>query len=171
MKKEHRKKLDKMYEYYNNYDKIFDILSQEEYDDVFISNMKALAATKDMEILEHLLDFFDRNFDYEVNEVCECLKMKIGANFSLDQLIEAFYKKFDHFAKKYLEMCAEMSIWCVRNRQINDGHWDRFREMFNTVKSPRSSEVLEELKSWIDSSWLEEEKNMVYALEEDMKKW
>ncbi|MDR0742456.1 MAG: hypothetical protein LBE98_03260 [Puniceicoccales bacterium] len=124
----YKKHLGKMYEYFNNYNncsKFSDIdSSQREYDDVFLPNMEALAATKDTEVLEHLMDFFDEEFDYEVNEACEYLKAEIGANYTLDQIIEVFYKKFDKVAENYLSMCVEMSMWCIRNRQIDENHWD-----------------------------------------------
>jgi hypothetical protein len=123
------------------------------------------------EVLEHLLDFSDEEFDCEVNEACEILQSVIGSNFTLDQMIEALYKKFDAFAGNYLSMCAEMSMWCICNRQIDDGHWDRFRDMFNAVKSQHSKKFLEELKTWFTDTWSDEERNMVYILEEDMKKW
>jgi hypothetical protein len=46
--------------------------------------------------------------------------------------------------------------------------------MFNTVKSKHSPRILEKLKTWFNatwSTWTDEEKAMVYALEEDIKKW
>jgi hypothetical protein len=176
MKKEYGEKLNEMYEYfhnYDNYDKFPDIdSSQNYYVNVFIPNMEALAATKDTEVLEHLLDFFDEEFDCEVNEACEILRSRIGVNFTQDQLVEAFYKKFDVVAGNYLDMCQQMCMWCIRS-----GYFEQFRKMFNTVKSKHSAKVLDELKTYFDCGkehgweWTDEERNMVYALEEDMKKW
>ncbi|MDR1432947.1 MAG: hypothetical protein LBI61_01220 [Puniceicoccales bacterium] len=170
----------------------------------FEVNLEELTATKDQEVLEYLMDFFDEDFDYSVEGVCGSIKARIGANFTLDQLIEAFYKRFDKFAGKYLGKCAEMSMWCVRNRQIDDYHWDRFREMFNAVKSKHSAKILEKLKDMFEDGaqfdedgvdidvgtvgryrdlvaregcagrqyrWTDEERKMVYTLEEDMKSW
>jgi hypothetical protein len=173
MKKEHEERLNKMREFFVNYDDILDddfYRRRLEFDD----HLEVLAATKDTEILEYLMDFFDEEFDCEVDEACEILKSRIGANFTLNQIIEAFYKKFNTVAESYFDACVEMSMWCIRNRQIDDGHWDRFREMFNTVKSKHSPRILEKLKTWFNetwSTWTDEEKAMVYALEEDMKKW
>jgi hypothetical protein len=73
---------------------------QEKCVDNFLNPTEDLAATKDQEMLEHLLDFFDKEFNYEINEVCETLRSEIGSSFTLDQLIGAFYKKFDQFAEK-----------------------------------------------------------------------
>jgi hypothetical protein len=171
MKKEYEEKLQIMRDFFINYDNISDedfYPRRLEFD----SNLEELAATKDQEVLEHLLDFFDERFDVEVDEACEILQSVIGSNFTLDQVIEAFYKKFDQFAEKYPGMCGEMSMVCIRNRQIDDGHWDRFREMFNAVRSKHSAKILEEVKHYFRcNSWTDEEKNMVYALEEDMKSW
>jgi hypothetical protein len=173
MKEEYRKKLDEMYVFLKNYNSFPDIEStQNVLESVFLPNMEFLAATKDQEVLEHLFDFFDEEFDCEINEVCETLQSMIGENFTLDQMIKAFYEKLDSFAEKYLGKCVEMSMCCVRNRQINDGHWDRFREMFNTVKSKHSKAIVERLKALaLKYDWEEDSKQMVYALEEDMKKW
>jgi hypothetical protein len=148
-------------------------LSEKELDERLVIGynlMDELCATKDTEVLSELLDFFTAEND-EWGGFSEHLRAQIGANFSLDQLIEAFYKKFDSFAGNCLEMCVIMSMICIRNRQINDGHWDRFRQMFNTVKSEHSGKILEGLKSWFTDTWTKEEKGMVYALEEDMKRW
>jgi hypothetical protein len=59
----------------------------------------------------------------------------------------------------------------------SDDHWNRFREMFNTVRSRHSRKFLKELKTWFDRGkeygleWTDEEKHRIYTLEEDMKKW
>jgi hypothetical protein len=166
MKEEHREMLDKMRDFFINWDAIpDDEFYQKRLE--FDSRLDILAATKDTEILEHLLDFFDENFDCEVDEACEILKSTIGSNFTLDQLIEAFYKKFDQFAEKYLGKCIEMSMYCVRNDCR-----DKFRQMFNTVRSKHSKEIVENLKeSALEFDWEEDSKQMIYTLEEDMKSW
>jgi hypothetical protein len=43
--------------------------------------LEKLAKTKNAEVLEHLLAFFDEEFDCEVDEACEVLMSRIGANF------------------------------------------------------------------------------------------
>ncbi|MDR1232929.1 MAG: hypothetical protein LBJ75_01555 [Puniceicoccales bacterium] len=171
MKEEHEEILDKMREFFINYNDILD-------DDFyrrrleFDNYLEILAKTQDTEVLEHLLDFFDEEFDCEVDEVCEHLRAKIGANFTQDQLIEAFYKKFDIVAGNYLGICRQMCMWCILS-----GYFEQFRKMFNAVKSKHSAKVLDKLKAYFDCGrehgweWTDEEKNMVYTLEEDMKKW
>jgi hypothetical protein len=57
-------------------------------------------------------------------------------------------------------------MWCIRS-----GYFDEYRKMFNTVKSEHSVKILENLKSRFECGWSDEEKDMVYALEDDMKKW
>jgi hypothetical protein len=171
MKEEYEERLSKMREFFVNYDDISDddfYRRRLEFDD----HLEILAATKDTEVLIHLLDFFDEEFDCEVDEACEILRSRIGANFTQDQLIEAFYKKFDTVADHYLSMCRQMCMWYIRS-----GYFKQFRKMFNTVKSQHSAKVLDKLKTYFDCGkeheweWTDEERNMVYTLEEDMKKW
>jgi hypothetical protein len=160
MKKEYKERLDKMREFFINYDDIPDddfYRRRLEFDD----HLEVLAATKDTEVLEHLLDFFDEEFDCEVNEACEHLKAEIGANFTLDQIIEALYKKFDSFAENYLGMCVQIS-W----HMFSDENFEEFREMFSAVKSQHSEKFLQKMYDWAPEST-----NYADLLRNDMKKW
>ncbi|MDR1375674.1 MAG: hypothetical protein LBJ45_02585 [Holosporaceae bacterium] len=113
MKEEYEKKLAIMRDFFENYDNISDEDFYPKHLE-FDRNLGELAATKDQEVLEHLMDFFDEDFDYSVEGVCGSIKARIGANYTLDQVVEAFYKKFDQFAEKYLGKCIETSMYCVR---------------------------------------------------------
>jgi hypothetical protein len=169
MKKEWEKRLNEMYDFFANYGEITggDIDETQKYrDDAFLANMEKLAATKDTEVLEHLMDFFDEKFDREVNGICEILSAMIEFSFTLDQRIEVFYKKFDTLAGNYPEMCSQMSTWYLRSECF-----DEFRKMFNAVKSQHSSKILEKLKNWVKHGRSHEKQNMVCLLEEDMEKW
>jgi hypothetical protein len=112
------------------------------------------------------LDFFtEENEKY--GGLCEHMKVQIGVNYTLDQIIGAFHKKFDTLAENDLGICIEMSMWCVRNE-----HGEQFRRMFNAVKSKHSKEIVEDLKaSALEYDWEEDAKKAIDALEEDMKSW
>ncbi|MDR1432949.1 MAG: hypothetical protein LBI61_01230 [Puniceicoccales bacterium] len=125
-----------------------------------------LCESKAQDVLEALLDFFTHENE-QYGGVCETLKSQIGVNFTLDQLLQAFYKKFNTLAENDLSICSEMSMWCVRNDCR-----DKFRQMFNTVRSKHSKEIVENLKkSALEYDWEEDSKEMIYTLEEDMKNW
>ncbi|MDR1233165.1 MAG: hypothetical protein LBJ75_02820 [Puniceicoccales bacterium] len=125
-----------------------------------------LCESKEQGVLEALLDFFTSENE-QYGGVCENLKAQIGANFSLEQIIEAFYKKFDSLAENDFGICAEMSMWCVRNE-----HGEQFRKMFNTVKSKHSKEIVKDLKaSASEYNWEEDVKEAIDTLEGDMKNW
>jgi hypothetical protein len=132
----------------------------------FFDAIELLCKSHDSEILENLLDFFTKENE-RYGGVCETIKSQIGANFTLDQIIGAFYKKFDTLAENDLGICIEMSMWCVRNE-----HGEQFRRMFNAVKSKHSKEIVEDLKaSALEYDWEEDAKKAIDALEEDMKSW
>jgi hypothetical protein len=160
MKKEYEERLDKMREFFVHYDDIPDddfYRRRLEFDD----HLEALAATKDTEVLEHLLDFFNEEFDCEVDEACERLKAEIGSNFTLDQIIEALYKKFDSFAGNYLGMCVQIS-W----HMFSDENFEKIRKVFNVVKSQHSEKFLQKMYDWAP-----ENMNYIDILRNDMKKW
>jgi hypothetical protein len=136
-----------------------------------------MSAVAEEEIWKQLVDLLDRNFDGKVGEVCKYITSGAGVNCVLDRMIDALYQRFDAFAENYPEICGQISMCCIRNRQINDGHWDRFRAMFNTVKSRYSARILENLRTLLDEDanlgqeWSEEEINTLHALEKDVVKW
>ena len=121
-----------------------------------------LAKTHDMRGLLYLLDYFDEEFDLEYEGVLECIQNDIGANFTLVQILEAFYKKFDQLITKHVSRAAYFSYWFLDNEMFDD-----FRKMFNTVKSNQSEKLLNRLDDWADDDYAEERK----LLREDMKKW
>ena len=121
-----------------------------------------LAKTKDQRGLLYLLDYFDEEFDDKYEGVLEVLQSDIGANFSLEQILFAFYEKFDQLLHKHMRRCVYISYWFLSNEMF-----DEFREMFNTVRSTKSQEFLESLASWCDDDYNEERD----LIREDMKKW
>ncbi|MDR1401960.1 MAG: hypothetical protein LBI81_03345 [Puniceicoccales bacterium] len=129
--------------------------------DNFVNPISEVVKSKDVEVLEHLLDFFEHRFDYDIEGVCESLKARIEANFTLDQLLEAFYRKFDTLAENDLSMCAELSMWCLWR-----GKFEEFRKMLNTVKPTKTLELLDKMEDWD-----KEHKVNIDILREDMKSW
>jgi hypothetical protein len=60
-----------------------------------------------------------------------------------------------------------MNMYCVRNDCRN-----KFRKMFNTVRSKHSKEIVENLKdSALEFDLEEDSKQMICTLEEDIKIW
>ncbi len=129
--------------------------------DVAYDNLNELVETKDQEVLESLLEFFCEDHE-DYGGICEHLKSQIDYNFTLDQLMQAFYKKFDYLVKNDLEMAYEMSSWFLYSNMFNE-----FREMFNTVKSADSNVFIDRLDKWCGDEFPEE----IVLLREDMKKW
>ncbi|MDR1891008.1 MAG: hypothetical protein LBQ23_02375 [Puniceicoccales bacterium] len=166
MKKEYKDELDKMDNFFKNYSNIPDEVFHTRCMDDFVQKMKNLVATKDIEVLEHLLDFFVEDFDLEVGGVCESLKSQIGVNYTLDQILEAFYKKFDSLARNHLDICAEMSMWFLYN-----DYFDKFKEMFNFIKSDHSDQFIENMKEGFKYDIPEDVQKMILLLEQDMKNW
>ena len=132
----------------------------DEHFDVAFKIVNKLLLIQDTEILGQLLEFFTVENE-EYGGFCEHLKSKIGNNFSLDEILEAFYKKFDFLIKNDIEMAVEMSMWF-----FDGGKFDEFRKMFNSVKSKKSEDFLNEFVSWYPD--LEEGVNI---LRDDMQKW
>lgn len=121
-----------------------------------------LAKTGDSRGLLYLLDYFNDDFDLNNEGVLEWIQNNIGANFSLEQILEAFYKKFDQLATKNVARCVYISYWFLSHEMFKD-----FRRMFNTVKSNASEKFLDRLDAWADEDYPKERK----ILREDMKKW
>ena len=99
MNPKHRELLDKMYWFFENYKEIDDEVLHEKCVDNFLNPMEELIPSKDAEVLKCLLDFFEHDFDYDLEGIYESLKARIGANFTLDQLIEAFNKNLIRLQK------------------------------------------------------------------------
>ena len=107
------------------------------------------------------MDFFVTDFELSFEGILEHLKAEIGSNFSLNEILEAFYKKFDSLIKNDIEMAVEMSMWF-----FDGGKFDEFRKMFNSVKSEKSEDFLNEFVAWYPD--LEKGVNV---LRDDMQKW
>ena len=125
-----------------------------------------LAKTKDQRGLLYLLDYFDEEFDDKYEGVLEVLQNAIFDNYSYDRIIEAFYEKFDRLLHK-----NQWRAECIsRNFFDSDEDFEKFRDMFNAVKSVKSKEFLDSLETWLDSSY-DVGLEGVEILREDMKKW
>ena len=129
--------------------------------DVAYDTLNELVETKDQEVLESLLEFFCEDHE-DYGGICEHLESQIGCNYTLDQLIKTFYKKFDYLTNHAINRCKHLSSWFLYNEKFNE-----FRDMFNTVKSSGSSKFLDALQKWIGDEFPDE----IALLREDMKKW
>jgi hypothetical protein len=161
VKGEYREQVDKMYWFFENYKNIDDDDLHKKCMDNFVNPMSEVVKSKDPEVLEHLLDFFEHRFDYDIEGVCETLKSQIGVNFTLDQLLQAFYKKFNTLAENDLSICAEMSMYYIWHNMFED-----FRKMFNTVKPKKAPELLDKMDKWNKGKT-----DCVGILRNDMKSW
>ena len=163
MKKEYEEKIKEMEYIVKNYDDIPDDVFHERCMREFVDNMEYLATTKDQEVLEHLLDFFVKDFDLNVGGVCETLETDIGDNFSLDQILKAFYKKYNFLANNNLNRCVQFSMWFIWHNKF-----EGFRRMFNTVKPELAEKIIGGMANWDDDHEYDRELNI---LREDMKTW
>jgi hypothetical protein len=162
MKQEYKEKLDKMFWFFNNYKTIPGKDLHTIGMNNFVYPMEELALTKDKEVLECLLDFFEKQFDSDSEGVLESLESFIQCNFTSDQIIEAFYKKFDSFMNRNLWRCVHI-CW---NSLFIEENFEKFRKMFNSVKSKHSEKFLKEMFDWAP-----EGEKQISILENDMKKW
>ena len=114
-----------------------------------------------------LFDFFDRDLDFKTNGTLESLQTNIENNFSIDQILIAFHKKFDFLANKNLFRCVIMSeaFFC------KEKFFKEFRAIFNTAKLTKSDEFISELIKWFGKDYEGGIKLRVELLREDMKKW
>jgi hypothetical protein len=171
MKKEYEEKLQLAKEALAKYDR-----ESPEYQEIVLSGlrlMEELVKTEDTKVLCELFDLFTPGNEYYV---CEALEDLIHGYFTSDQVLQIFYQKFDSLAEKNPERCVKMACVNFFDRDKNDLIFEKFREMFNAVKSKYSGKFLEELKSFLFAGSClhkidEMNKICVHALEEDMKSW
>ncbi|MDR0742442.1 MAG: hypothetical protein LBE98_03190 [Puniceicoccales bacterium] len=129
-------------------------------------------AAGDLEILCELFYFFleenENTYDF-----CEKLNDLIDAYFNDDEMLRTYYQKFDLFAWKNPERCVSIATMSFYDFYENIKlRYEKFRKMFNTVRSKHSGRFIEELKKRSKcGKWSDEEKDRIYALEEDMKNW
>jgi hypothetical protein len=130
-----------------------------------------IVRTGDIDVLPNLFDFFleEKAHTYDF---CEALEDLIHAYFFKEQILQAYYQKFDSLAEKNPERCVSIaSVYFF----YDGSDYEKFRKMFNTVRSKHSVKILEILKRKLKTNieWIDKEKDraMVYTLEEDMKKW
>lgn len=125
-----------------------------------IDAVNRLCSTKDQEVLESLLDFFTKENE-QYGGVCENLESDITDNFSIDQVLQVFYKKYNFLANNDLDRCIHFSMWFLWGDKF-----DEFREMFNTVRPELADKLLAEMLSW-DTEYAEH----INLLRDDMKSW
>jgi len=161
MKQEYKEKLQLAWDMLDYNDEL-SIEDNEKCFDIAYNTLNELVGTKDQEVLESLLEFFCEDHE-DYGGICEHLKCEIGANFTLDQLLQAFYKKFDYLAEHDVSRLVQFSFWFFGNDMLPE-----FREMFNCVRSDHSLKYLDELDDWCSDGYRQEER---YILREDMNNW
>ena len=120
-----------------------------------------LVQIDDVNVLAVLLEFFnDENEDY--GGVCETLMNDIWDNYSAEQIIEAVSQKFDYLVENDLSRFA-----CLTSILLNEEDFEKFRAMFNEIKSKNSDKYLESLYKLCSDNYPSE----INLLREDMKKW
>lgn len=161
MKKEYEESLKKMEWFFDNYQNISEKELHTKCIEYFDKFIDELTKTKEQKILEYLISFFESKFDYTFEGILEHLKSEISSNYTLEQILQAFYKKFDTLVKNDIEIAVEMSMWF-----FDSGMFDDFRKMFNAVKTDKSRIFLDEFLDWYPD--LEDKVNI---LRKDMEAW
>jgi hypothetical protein len=132
--------------------------------------IEPIVKTGDIDVLPNLFDFFleEKAYTYDF---CEALGGLIFGYFSGEQILQAYYQKFDSLAEKNPERCVSIaSVYFF----YDGSDYEKFREMFNAVRSKHSGKILEELKRKLkygERIDKETDRMMVHTLEEDMKSW
>ena len=129
---------------------------------IFFDSIDYLCETKDQEVLENLLDFFNKENE-RYGGICERLQNEISDNFSLDQILQALSKKVNTLSKNDFDVCAEMCMWFIWHNKFEE-----FRQMFNTVKPELAEKIIDGMANWDDDHEYDRELN---TLREDMKTW
>jgi hypothetical protein len=173
MKKEYEERLEvarkKLAEYHAASQKDEEILLE------VTRSLESLVLTEDTEVLCELFDFFISETADEY-DMCEALEGLILDHFYGEQILQAYYQKFDSLAEKNPERCAFIAGTNFFDQNENDVKFEKFRKMFNAIKSPHSGKFLKKLKSLLFAGscvgkFGEMNKVCVHALEEDMKSW
>lgn len=132
----------------------------------FLKKANELAETRSVKGLFVLFDYFDQRFDIRFEGVLDRIQNDILNNFTLEQILEVFFQEFNHLLDKCLwriaYICATF-FWEQKD-------FDMLRQMFNSCKSKKSNEFLDELTDSIDDDY-EVGQEGITLLREDMKKW
>ena len=163
MKQEQKMKIE-MVKKYLSWDESLDDETFNQYADDGFDIMRDLVKTKDVEVLAELLELFNKKTEW-YGGVCETLMNDIWNNYTAEQIIDAIEQKFDYL--------VEHDLWrfaCLCNILFHKESFDKLRDMFNKIKSPKSNEFLDELEKWIDNDY-EVGPEGISLLREDMKKW
>jgi hypothetical protein len=119
--------------------------------------IEELAKSKAPEVLLELFDFYtEKNGD--LGGFDEMMNNAVMLNYSVDQILEALYKKSDLRGGCFMMRTLARWIWA-------GGFFEDFRKMFNTVKAKCSEEFLRRM-DYPSDLWL-----LVSTLREDMKRW
>lgn len=121
-------------------------------------------ATKDVDVLNRAIDYFleePNNIGLE-NGGCESLLNDIFNNFTVEQIIEVLYKKFDILLEKNESRAEDFFI-----SLINTGYFEGFRDIFNKTRSSKSESFLKSFAKYYAEDYPEE----IAILREDMETW
>lgn len=121
--------------------------------------MEELVITKSADVLCGLFDLFTEENE---NGVCETLENQIFQNFTMEQIIEALYKKFP-----ILLINNKMRAEAFAEACMNTNNFDKFRDIFNKAKSSESRVFIDKFRESYGKDFSEE----ISILMEDMKNW
>lgn len=124
--------------------------------------MQELIQTRDTNVLSALMELFYSK-DIEINTgICETLESEIFQNYTMEQVIEALYKKFPELVANN-EMRAEHFAGAC----ISRGYFEEFRNVFNSTHTFHYENFFAELSEWIGEDYPEE----ISILRKDMEAW
>jgi hypothetical protein len=174
MKKEYEEKLELAKKALAKYIKVVKLnpMSHQSGREFFLEGFRfieELIRTQDIEVLCALFDFFTEETEYDY-DICETLEDLIRAYSSEEQILQVLHQTFDSLAEKNPERCAYIIPFYFF---YEESDYERFRGMFNTVRSKHSIKIIEKLKKRLKNGteWINKEKDRVHTLEEDMKSW
>lgn len=129
---------------------------------------EAALASGELDVLERSFDYFleEDNDAALMNGGCESLEGEIEANFSVEQLLEVLYKKFENLLSKNMRRSIHFAQWFLNLEHPE--YFAEFRKMFNTIKASQSEQFLRKLSEMTNYELGQEQ---IKLLREDMKKW
>ena len=118
----------------------------------------------DIDVLERAFDYFLEEEDDVAlsNGGCESLMSDIWRYYSVDQIIKALSLKFEQLLDMNIMRSVQFFGYCM-----NAGHFKEMRKIFNTTKSSKSKEFLDEFDDWYKEDYPKE----IEILQKDMQSW
>ena len=118
----------------------------------------------DIDVLERAFDYFlEESPDNGLgNGVCETLMDDIFRYFTMDQVLNAIYNRLDKLIKFNISRAVQFV-----GAGLNTRNFEKVRKIFNTTKSSKSKEFLDEFEDWYKEDYPKE----IEILRKDMQDW